>query len=92
VIANQHEVLSEIALEVSGIMTNQKSQRVQEQINKLRQVASQLGVNPEIDDPFILLAFLSLPVIPKLKLTYRGLFDVEKFKLITLESDEIQHE
>jgi adenine deaminase len=44
-----------------------------------------MGVGPQIVDPFLQLAFLSLPVIPQLKLTDKGLFDTHLFKLIPLE-------
>jgi adenine deaminase len=44
-----------------------------------------MGLSTDIIDPFIALAFLALPVIPKLKLTDRGLFDVENFKIISVE-------
>jgi len=50
--------------------------------------ARKLGVLKEIDDPFLSLAFLSLPVIPDLKCTDKGLFDVRKFKIISLEAGE----
>jgi adenine deaminase len=37
-----------------------------------------------LDDPFMTLAFMALPVIPKLKITDFGLIDVEKFKVVSL--------
>ncbi|HEC3554342.1 adenine deaminase, partial [Escherichia coli] len=43
---------------------------------------------PLPDEPFIQMAFLSLPVIPALKLTSQGLFDGEKFAFTTLEVTE----
>jgi adenine deaminase len=45
-------------------------------------------VNHEIEDPILQLAFLSLPVIPELKLTDMGLFDVRKFKITSIEVGE----
>jgi len=42
-----------------------------------------LGKNM-VDDPFMLLSFLSLPVIPSLKLTDKGLVDVDKFQIVEL--------
>lgn len=91
VIAQDQAVLAELKLEVSGIMTNQKSEKVKEDLQFLRKTAYNNGVNPDMGDPFILLAFLSLPVIPQLKLTYRGLFDVDSYQFIPLESDDPQH-
>jgi adenine deaminase len=49
------------------------------------QAALELGVNPNVDDPFLTLAFMALPVIPDLKLTDKGLFDVTLFKPIRIE-------
>ncbi|MFH0993153.1 MAG: adenine deaminase C-terminal domain-containing protein, partial [bacterium] len=43
------------------------------------------GVDAALEDPFLALAFLSLPVIPELKLTDMGLFDVALFRLVPLE-------
>jgi adenine deaminase len=54
-------------------------------LDELEEEIERLGVNPDIEDPFLQLAFLSLPVVPKLKVTDLGLFDVEKFKIIPLE-------
>ena len=42
----------------------------------------------DIDDPFLVLAFLSLPVIPDIKCTDMGLFDVRNFKIISIEAGE----
>ena len=40
-----------------------------------------MGIPPRVD-PFITLSFIALPVIPSLRLTDRGLFDVERFRLL----------
>ena len=53
---------------------------VKDQLTKLRETAKELGVT--IEEPFLQLAFLALPVIPSLKITDRGLVDVNKFKII----------
>jgi len=57
-------------------------------LNDLETHIKAMGINPEIEDPFLQLAFLSLPVIPKLKVTDLGLFDVDQFKIIPLEVSE----
>jgi adenine deaminase len=54
---------------------------LEEQINEMKRTASKLGVNKGID-AFMTLAFLSLPVIPELKLTARGLVNVAKQELV----------
>jgi adenine deaminase len=54
-------------------------------LEQLRKKANNLGVNRE--DPFMTLSFMALTVIPSLKLTDRGLFDVEQFKIVKLILD-----
>ena len=53
---------------------------VRDALIDLRKSARDLGV--KIEEPFLQLAFLALPVIPSLKITDFGLVDVEKFKII----------
>ena len=83
----QNGVVSEfLELEVGGIMTTQSETIVQETLLRMKRKIQKMGLNPQVDDPFISLAFLALPVIPKLKLTDRGLFDVELFKIVPIET------
>lgn len=81
-------VADSLPLEVGGIMTTAKAETVIDKLNAMDEIARSMGVNPELDDPFLALAFLSLPVIPELKLTDRGLFDVTKFGFTSLEVQE----
>ena len=62
-------------------MTFLPAEETADQINSLRSAAHALGVNKNID-PFMTLSFASLPVIPSLRLTTLGVFDVNQFKLI----------
>lgn len=78
------EVLGSLKLPIAGIMTNEPASYVAEKQQELNNFARQMGVN-NYYDPFMTLAFLSLPVIPSLKLTDMGLVDVENFKLIGVE-------
>jgi len=55
-----------------------------ERLRKLRAASASVGC--ELAEPFLQLAFLSLPVIPSLKLTDRGLVDVEKFAFIDVRA------
>lgn len=77
-----------LELEIGGIMT---SKPVEETIKTLKSMIdlayNKLGVNKGID-PFMTLSFMALPVIPKLKLTDEGLFDVEQFKFIDIEAKQ----
>jgi len=69
-----------LALPIAGLMSLQSFELVQSQLSELRRIAKNLGVT--LEEPFLQLAFLALPVIPNLKITDKGLVDVNKFKLI----------
>lgn len=74
------QVLAEVALPVAGLMSLKSFEAVRDELLHLRKVAWQLGVT--LEEPFLQLAFLALPVIPHLKITDRGLVDVDRFQLI----------
>jgi adenine deaminase len=76
------EVMAQVPLPIAGLMSEQPLEIVAAQVADLIQVSHQLGV--ELDNPFMALSFLALPVIPSLKLTDQGLVDVEQFKLVPL--------
>ncbi len=86
-IAAGGEVLASLALPIGGLMTPQDAQTVAEENAWLTQTARRLGVNEEYD-PLMTLAFLSLPVIPALKLTDRGLVDVLSGKILPVAAEE----
>lgn len=74
-----------LPLEIGGIMTSKNIEDTNNTLKEMINISHDLlGVNPKID-PFMTLAFMALPVIPKLKLTDVGLFDVEEFKFIPIE-------
>ncbi len=87
VVIHNQKIASKMPLEISGIMTNRDPHEVSEMLKQMAQAIEKMGLNPAIDDPFITLAFLSLPVIPKLKLTDTGLFDVTEFKIVPIEEE-----
>ncbi len=74
-----------LPLEVGGIMTTAPEGTVAATLEKMKHMIRGMGLSPAIKDPFIQLAFLSLPVIPALKLTDRGLFDVDAFTHTDME-------
>jgi adenine deaminase len=57
---------------------------VRDTVQRMRELAYQMGVSREAE-PFMTLAFLALPVIPELKLTDLGLFDVSAFKHVDIQ-------
>ena len=74
------QVLAALPLPVAGLMSDRPFDEVRGALHTLRDAALSLGcVLPE---PFLQIAFLPLPVIPHLKITDRGLFDVDRFALL----------
>jgi len=69
-----------LALPIAGLMSDQDYPTVARQYHILNEMMSKAGCR--LKAPYMLLSFLALPVIPKLKLSDLGLFDVEQFKLI----------
>ncbi len=69
----------QLPLEIGGLMTDLPPEQVADKLNQLKQKAQQLGCR--LHEPFLQLSFLALPVIPALKITDRGLVDVENFCL-----------
>lgn len=88
VIVEHDRVVDYLQLEISGIMTNQLEHHVEQSLSRMKQKMNEMGYQKDMGDPFIALAFLALPVIPKLKLTDRGLFDVESFRIIPIAYDK----
>lgn len=85
VVVSQGKVEASLSLEVAGIMTNKDCDIVCKTLQKMDQIVRDMGVDKDIVDPFLQLAFLSLPVIPELKCTDYGLFDTLQYKNIKLE-------
>ena len=75
------DITDGLPLPIAGLMSDGKLEDVNAQLEKTKARAYALGVNRGID-PFMTLSFLSLPVIPALKLTSRGMFDVTKWKFV----------
>lgn len=88
VLASEGHIIDFLPLEVGGLMSLNDGQYVQKKLLNLENEIRKLGVTNDIEDPFLQLAFLSLAVVPEIKVTDKGLFDVEKFQLIKLEVGE----
>ncbi len=87
VLVQGEDVVDALPLDIAGIMSSKSAEHVAETLTRIGKKARSMGLNEAIDDPFITLAFLSLPVIPELKLTDRGLFDVASFKHVAIEPE-----
>ncbi len=79
------EVLARVPLPIAGLMSDQPLERVREQLDDLAAVTRDLG--SDLHAPFMAMAFLALPVIPELKLTDKGLVDVNKFDFVPVFAD-----
>lgn len=80
-VCSNGKVLSFLPLEIAGLMSSKSADEVILLHDKLYSDAESLGVNPDID-PFLALAFLPLPVIPEIRVTDTGVFDVTRFEFI----------
>jgi adenine deaminase len=80
VVTRDGAVLAELALPVAGLMSLEPFETVRDRLEGLRAAAKGLGV--QLQEPFLQLAFLALPVIPALKITDRGMVDVTRFEII----------
>lgn len=78
---HQGRIIGSLPLPIAGLMSDRPVREVYHDLEKLKHQAYQLGVSREID-PFMTLSFMALPVIPELKITDLGLFDVKKFEFV----------
>ncbi len=76
------EVRASLVLDVAGLMSTATPELLAENFSRLLGAASDLGVG--VDDPYMLMSFMALPVIPHLKMTDLGLVDVDRFSLVDL--------
>ena len=82
VVVKNQQVLAELSLPIAGLMCDLEVDEAQSKMDKVKEAAYQLGVNPGID-PFMTMSFSSLPVIPTLRLTTLGVVDVNTFQLLS---------
>lgn len=88
VLVNHGKVIARMALPVGGLMSDLSGEEVTKQQNIVTKMAHEtLGVADNID-PIMTLSFMSLAVIPKLKITDLGLVDVTKFEFVPVSVDE----
>ncbi len=80
------KVLASLPLPIAGLMSDTSVTQVNLQLEVLHRAVRTLGC--KLPDPFMTLSFLSLPVIPELKITDKGLVDVNQFKFVPLFGEE----
>lgn len=81
------EVVLDLPLPIAGLMSNESADFVIERLRKFDALFRREGLTNA--SPFMTLSFMALPVIPKLKITDRGLIDVDNFTPVSLYSDRI---
>jgi len=79
------KVLASLPLPIGGLMSDRSIEEVRDGLNLLHQMVKGMGCT--LDEPFMALSFLALPVIPELKITDKGLVDVTQFKIVPLFGD-----
>lgn len=86
ILVKDGEILERMALPIAGLMSDQSGEWVDEKLTLLHKAAHGiLGISPDVE-PIMTLCFMSLSVIPEIKLTDMGLFDVTKFDFISIEA------
>lgn len=86
VLVNGSQVIASIALPIAGLMSDLSGEELKVKLDDFHAKAhTQLGISPDVE-PVMTLAFMSLPVIPEVKLTARGLFDYAAFDFISVEA------
>lgn len=80
-IALEGKVLADLPLPIGGLMADEPVEVVDEKLEHMKKLSVELGISEDID-AFMTLAFISLPVIPKLRLNTYGVIDVEKYQVV----------
>jgi adenine deaminase len=79
------ETLASLPLPIGGLMSDRSIEEVSDALNLLHRMVREMGCT--LEEPFMALSFLALPVIPELKITDKGLVDVTQFKIVPLFGD-----
>jgi adenine deaminase len=83
-VVKENEILAKVPLEIAGLMSGEPLEVLVQKLREIKKSAVELGC--ALEEPFMALSFLALPVIPELKLTDMGLVDVSKFEIVSLFS------
>ena len=82
VVVRDGEIISELPLPIAGLMSDRDFDFVVQKCNELNKAAHSIGCT--LEDPFMTMGFLSLPVIPELKVTDKGVFDTNKLDFVDI--------
>jgi len=81
-VAVDRTTIASLPLPIAGLLSERRVEDVVEEAEKVISAAHSLG--SDLEDPFMTLSFLALPVIPELRITDRGLVDVREFRHVPL--------
>ncbi len=87
VVVNNGEVISKLPLPIAGLMSDKDFNYVLSKCDELNSAARSIGCT--LEDPFMTMGFLSLPVIPELKITDKGIFDTNKFDFVDIFEENV---
>ncbi|QHE54233.1 adenine deaminase [Pontibacillus sp. HMF3514] len=87
VVAKDSEILASIPFGIGGLMSKKDYSTVNQQLHHLHNSLQYVMKQDASFNPFLTLSFLTLPVIPELKLTDKGLYDVTKHKHMSIEGE-----
>ena len=79
------EIILDLPLPIAGLMSDQGAEEVVESLRAFEEVFTREGLSNRT--PLMTLSFMALPVIPKLRITDRGLVDVDRFAPVGLFAD-----
>jgi adenine deaminase len=82
VVVSDERVVESLPLPIAGLMSDKPLKDIKDKTEKLNSAVRRLGC--KLSHPFMELSFLSLPVIPELKITDKGLIDVERLKIVSI--------
>ena len=82
VVVRNGEILAKLPLPIAGLMSDQDINYVTEKSEQLNKAAKEIGC--VVDDPFMTMGFLSLPVIPEIKITDKGIFSTNGFNFVDI--------
>ena len=79
------KVIESLPLPIAGLLSDRPLQEVREKLGALKVAAKELGAS--VEDPYMLMSFIALTVIPELKISDLGIVDVVQFKIVDLFVD-----
>jgi adenine deaminase len=84
IVTSKGEILGKLVLEIGGLMSNKPINEVSNELEILKFIVHEKLCVPDEIEPFMALSFLALPVIPEIKITDKGLFNVLENRFIDL--------